>query len=139
MLAWECALHDPGASEMLPQTSTQVSSLLRISLEPSERDWASHRAERASTRLQSTFSASPRRPFRPALNVSHKRVHTAVLQKSIPTQICQLILNMSNNKGEVDRCVRKLTVAQHLYKHVPARSPSLRDALSALRRISSQT
>jgi len=44
-------------------------------------------------------------------------VDTVVLQKSIPAQIRQLILHISNNKGCVDRFVRELTFAQRLCKH----------------------
>ena len=36
-------------------------------------------------------------------------VHKGVLQKSIPAQICQLILHIRNNKGSADGFVRQLT------------------------------
>ena len=40
-----------------------------------------------------------------------------VQQKSIPAQIRQLILYMSNKKGQVDGFVRASTFAKQLYKH----------------------
>ena len=44
-------------------------------------------------------------------------VDKVVSQKSIPAQIRQLSLYMSNNKGPVDGVVRELTFAKRLYKH----------------------
>jgi len=40
--------------------------------------------------------------------------YNAVLHKSIPVQIRQLILYFSNNKAQVDGFVRKLTLAKRL-------------------------
>ena len=40
-----------------------------------------------------------------------------VLQKSIPAQIRQLILYISNNEGQVDGFVRELSFAKRRYKH----------------------
>ena len=39
-----------------------------------------------------------------------------VLQESIPAQFRQLILRISNNKGQVDRFVRELTFSTRLCK-----------------------
>jgi len=44
-------------------------------------------------------------------------VYKVVLQNSVPAQICQRILYISNNKGQVDGFVRELTCAKRLYKH----------------------
>ena len=40
-----------------------------------------------------------------------------VLQKSIPVQIRQLLLHTMNNKEQVDRFVRELTLAEQRCKH----------------------
>jgi len=45
-------------------------------------------------------------------------MHKVVLQKSNPAQILQLILDISNNKGQVDGFVRELTFAKRLHKHL---------------------
>ena len=47
-----------------------------------------------------------------------ENVHKVVLQKSMPAQIHQLILNISRNEGSFDGFVRKLTFAKRLYEHV---------------------
>ena len=44
-------------------------------------------------------------------------VFKVIFRESIPTQIRQLIIHISNNKGQVDEFVRKLTYARRLYKH----------------------
>ena len=44
-------------------------------------------------------------------------VYKVVLQKSIPTQIRQLILYVSNNEGYVDEFVRELAFAERLSGH----------------------
>ena len=44
-------------------------------------------------------------------------VYTVVLQNSIPAQILQLILYMSNSEGEVNGFVRELIFANQLCKH----------------------
>ena len=44
-------------------------------------------------------------------------VHKVALQKSIPSQIRQDILHISNNKGRVHGFVREMTLAKQLYKH----------------------
>ena len=44
-------------------------------------------------------------------------VHKVVLQKSIPAQICHLILHMGNNKGYVNGFVLELTLAEQIHKH----------------------
>jgi len=44
-------------------------------------------------------------------------VYKVVSQKSIPTQIRQLIFYISNSKEYVDGFVRELTFAKRLYKH----------------------
>ena len=44
-------------------------------------------------------------------------VYQAVLQESIPAQIRQHILYISNDKGLADEFVRELTVTKRLYKH----------------------
>ena len=54
------------------------------------------------------------RPFPDIL--SHTGVFKVVLQKSIPSQIRQLTLYSSNNKGQFDRFVRELTSAKPLQK-----------------------
>jgi len=46
-----------------------------------------------------------------------QRVFKVVLQKSIPAQIRQLIICISDNKGKVDRFVLELTFAKRLYEH----------------------
>ena len=46
----------------------------------------------------------------------HKRADEVVLQKSIPAQICQLILCISKSEGQVYECVRELAFAKRLYK-----------------------
>ena len=43
-------------------------------------------------------------------------VLTVVLQKSIPPRTRQLILYISNSKGQVDEFVREMTFAKRLYK-----------------------
>jgi len=40
-----------------------------------------------------------------------------VLQESIPAQIRQLIIHISNDEGQVDGFVRELTFAEQLCKH----------------------
>jgi hypothetical protein len=47
-----------------------------------------------------------------------KSVDKVVLQKSIPTQIHQLILYISNSKGQADGFVGQLTSAKRLQKHL---------------------
>jgi hypothetical protein len=44
-------------------------------------------------------------------------VFTQSLQKSIPAQIRQLILDISNDEECADGFVRKLTFAKRFYKH----------------------
>ena len=44
-------------------------------------------------------------------------VHKVVFEKSIPAQICQLILYISNDKGLVDGFVRELTFARRRHEH----------------------
>ena len=44
-------------------------------------------------------------------------VFKVVLQKSIPTQIRQRVLYISNSKGYVDGFVEELPSAKRLYKH----------------------
>ena len=44
-------------------------------------------------------------------------VYKIVSQKSIPPQIRQLFLYISNNKGQVDGFVGELTFAKRLYEH----------------------
>ena len=44
-------------------------------------------------------------------------VDKVILQKPIPSQICQLILYISNKKGWVGGFVRELTSEVRLYKH----------------------
>ena len=52
-------------------------------------------------------------------NVISQKVFTqSLLQMSIPAQIRQLILLISNNKGQVDGFVRELTFTNRLYKHI---------------------
>ena len=46
-----------------------------------------------------------------------KSVYRVVLSKSIPAQIRQLILHVSNRKGSVDEFVGELTSAKRLKKH----------------------
>ena len=48
----------------------------------------------------------------------HQRVFKVFSQKSILTQIRQLILYISNSKGKVDRFVGEVTPAQRLSKHI---------------------
>ena len=45
-------------------------------------------------------------------------VFKVVPQKSIPTQICQLILYIRHSEGEVIGFVRELTYAKRLCKHI---------------------
>ena len=52
--------------------------------------------------------------MRPYLTES---VYQVVLQKSIPAQIRQLILYISNSKGYVDGFVGGVTSAKQLYKY----------------------
>ena len=44
-------------------------------------------------------------------------VYKVVLQMSIPAQIRQRVLYISNDKGLVDEFARELTFAKQLYKH----------------------
>ena len=44
-------------------------------------------------------------------------VYLVVLQKSIPAQIPQLVLHVSDNKGYVDGFVRESTFAKRPYNH----------------------
>ena len=46
--------------------------------------------------------------------ISHKVASQVVLQNSIPTQIRQLIIYISNSKGSVDGFVGELTSAERL-------------------------
>ena len=52
---------------------------------------------------------------RPRLYLAES-VHIVFLQKSIPAQIRQLILYISNDKGEVDGYVRETTCSKQVYK-----------------------
>ena len=49
--------------------------------------------------------------------ISQIIVLKVVVQKSIPTQTCQLILSISKSKGYVDGCVGELTTAKRISKH----------------------
>ena len=49
--------------------------------------------------------------------LSHTKCFEVVSQKSIPTQIRQLILYISNSKGWVDGFVGELTSAKRIQKH----------------------
>ena len=40
-----------------------------------------------------------------------------ILQKSVPAQIRQRVIDIDNNKGEVGGFVRELTFAERPYKH----------------------
>jgi hypothetical protein len=46
-----------------------------------------------------------------------QKVSLKLLKKSIPAQIRQVILYISDNKGQVDGFVRKLTFAKRLHTH----------------------
>ena len=46
-----------------------------------------------------------------------KSLSQVVLQKSIPTQIRQLLLYISNDEGLIDGFVRELTFAKRRCKH----------------------
>ena len=67
----------------------------------------------------------PRAPRRPRSGTlfSHKVFLIVVLQKSIPVQIRQLILYISNITGCVDEFVRKLTFATQFKKHAGGNKP----------------
>ena len=65
--------------------------------------------------------------------LSHISVYKVVLQKSIPTQIRQLVLYISNNEGQVDGYVRGLTFVKRRYKRLRARPPGTAPVAPALR------
>ena len=43
--------------------------------------------------------------------------YLVLLQKSVPAQMCQLFLDVRNNKRQVDGFVRELTFAKRFYQH----------------------
>ena len=84
-------------------------------------------AERLVCDALHSLPADPATCFRHPLMRAHTHKHThkthtaesvydVVLQKSIPTQIRQLILYISNSQGSVDGFVRELTSAERLSK-----------------------
>jgi len=46
-----------------------------------------------------------------------KSVYKVVSQKSISSEIRQLVIYISNHEGYVNRFVREFTLAKQLYKH----------------------
>ena len=59
----------------------------------------------------------PRRAGGQASSYLTERVYQVVLQQSVPAQIRQLVLYISNAQGQVDEFVRELTLANRLYKY----------------------
>ena len=79
-----------------------------------ETDRGTERAyEREREREETLVRRGSRRIWLDVIHVLHTRT-----QKSIPTQICQLVLYIGDNTGSVAGFVRGLTFAERIYKHL---------------------